>query len=138
VLGIEAGRRTIMQEIKVTMDGHGLTVDPRHVTLLADLMCYTGSVLGITRFGIAKMKSSVLMLASFEQTTDHLFEAAMRGAKDGIRGVSESIICGTGIPCGTGTFDLVQDMVCKVDEGVELAMVDSLMHSLPVVGHSAI
>ena len=31
-------------------------------------------VLGITRFGIAKMKDSVLMLASFEKTTDHLFE----------------------------------------------------------------
>ena len=30
--------------------------------------------MGITRFGIAKMKDSVLMLASFEKTTDHLFE----------------------------------------------------------------
>ena len=34
-----------------------------------------GEVLGITRFGIAKMKDSVLMLASFEKTTDHLFDA---------------------------------------------------------------
>lgn len=31
-------------------------------------------VLGITRFGVPKMKQSVLMLASFEKTTDHLFE----------------------------------------------------------------
>lgn len=35
-----------------------------------------GEVLGITRFGVAKMKESVLMLASFEKTTDHLFDAA--------------------------------------------------------------
>ena len=27
--------------------------------------------------GVAKMKESVLMLASFEKTTDHLFDAAV-------------------------------------------------------------
>jgi len=32
-------------------------------------MTYKGEVLGITRFGMAKMKDSVLMLASFEKTT---------------------------------------------------------------------
>lgn len=35
-------------------------------------MTYKGEVLGITRFGVQKMKDSVLMLASFEKTTDHL------------------------------------------------------------------
>ena len=45
-----------------------------------------GEVLGITRFGIAKMKDSVLMLASFEKTTDHLFDAALRGRADEING----------------------------------------------------
>ena len=43
-------------------------------------------MLGITRFGIAKMKDSVLMLASFEKTTDHLFDAALRGRADEING----------------------------------------------------
>ena len=45
-----------------------------------------GEVLGITRFGIAKMKDSVLMLASFEKTTDHLFDAALHGRTDNITG----------------------------------------------------
>lgn len=45
-----------------------------------------GEVLGITRFGIAKMKDSVLMLASFEKTTDHLFDAALHGRVDDING----------------------------------------------------
>ena len=44
-----------------------------------------GEVLGITRFGIAKMKESVFMLASFEKTTDHLFDAALHGAKVELR-----------------------------------------------------
>ena len=37
--------------------------------LLSEVMTYKGEVLGITRFGIAKMRESVMMLASFEKTT---------------------------------------------------------------------
>ena len=40
------------------------------------------------------MKDSVLMLASFEKTTDHLFDASAYGKTDCIAGVSESIIMG--------------------------------------------
>lgn len=46
------------------METHGLSVDRRHVMLLADLMTCRGQVLGITRHGLSKMKESVLMLAS--------------------------------------------------------------------------
>lgn len=49
-------------------------------------------MLGITRFGVAKMKDSVLMLASFEKTTDHLFNASFNARRDPIQGVSECII----------------------------------------------
>jgi hypothetical protein len=41
-------------------------------------------VLGITRFGIAKMKDSVLHTASFEKTADHLFDAAIHGRCDDV------------------------------------------------------
>jgi len=107
-LGIEAARFSIMAEIKYTMGSHGMTIDERHIMLLADCMTYKGEVLGITRFGIAKMKDSVLMLASFEKTTDHLFEAAIRGSVDDIVGVSESIIMGIPMPTGTGLFKLLR------------------------------
>ena len=46
------------------MKSHGMSIDQRHVMLLGDLMTFKGEVLGITRFGLAKMKESVLMLAS--------------------------------------------------------------------------
>ena len=72
VLGIEAARQTIYNEVQHTMQSHGMSIDPRHVMLLGDVMTYKGEVLGITRFGVQKMKDSVLMLASFEKTTDHL------------------------------------------------------------------
>lgn len=39
-LGIEAARKTIMNEINYTMSSHGMSIDIRHVMLLADLMTY--------------------------------------------------------------------------------------------------
>ncbi|XP_074647199.1 DNA-directed RNA polymerase III subunit RPC1-like [Tubulanus polymorphus] len=106
-LGIEAARTTIINEIVYTMVNHGMSIDIRHVMLLADLMTFKGEVLGITRFGLAKMKESVLMLASFEKTADHLFEAAYHGQRDDICGVSECIIMGIPMNIGTGLFKLL-------------------------------
>jgi DNA-directed RNA polymerase III subunit RPC1 len=118
VLGIEAARQTIANEIQYTMSKHGMTIDARHVFLLADIMSYRGEVLGITRFGIAKMKDSVLMLASFEKTTDHLFDAARFAKRDDIDGVSECIIMGIPMPIGTGSFRVLQ----RVDRPAQLPL----------------
>ncbi|KAG0073745.1 DNA-directed RNA polymerase III subunit RPC1 [Podila epicladia] len=54
------------------------------------------------------MKDSVMMLASFEKTTDHLFEAALYSKKDSIEGVSECIIMGIPMSIGTGLFKLIK------------------------------
>jgi hypothetical protein len=40
VLGIEAARHSIMEEIKTTMGAHGMSIDERHTMLLADCMTY--------------------------------------------------------------------------------------------------
>lgn len=111
VLGIEAARHTIVHEVEFIMENHGMSIDRRHVMLLGDVMTYKGEVLGITRFGVAKMKDSVLMLASFEKTTDHLFDAALYGKRDTVDGVSECIIMGIPMPIGTGMFKLLRDPV---------------------------
>lgn len=63
-LGIEAARTTIIREITTVMEGHGMSVDYRHIMLLASQMTSRGEVLGITRHGLAKMRESVLNLAS--------------------------------------------------------------------------
>lgn len=109
VLGIEAARTLIINEIEYTMAGHGIKIDHRHVMLLSDMMCFRGEVLGITRFGIGKMRASALMLASFEQTADYIFNAALRGKEEPIVGVSESIIMGVPIDIGTGSIQLFWD-----------------------------
>lgn len=107
VLGIEAGRKVIIDEISHTMTEHSVSVDPRHLKLLADIMTYKGEILGITRNGIAKMKDSILMLASFEKTTDFLFNAGVYSINEEITGVSECIIMGKTVPVGTGLFSLL-------------------------------
>lgn len=106
ILGIEAARKTIIDEISLVMGD--MDIDPRHMQLLADVMTSKGEVLGITRFGLAKMRDSVLQLASFEKTPDHLFDAAFYMKKDKIEGVSESIIMGQSMKVGTGAFQVVR------------------------------
>ena len=114
VLGIEAARTTIINEVDSVMGD--MDIDPRHMQLLADTMTYKGEVLGITRFGLAKMRDSVLQLASFEKTPDHLFDAAWHGKTDRIEGVSECIIMGQSVGLGTGAMKVVRRLA--IEEGV--------------------
>lgn len=113
VLGIEAARTTIIEEISEVMKD--MSIDPRHMQLLADVMTYKGDVLGITRFGLAKMRDSVLQLASFEKTADHLFDAGGAGRTDLVEGVSECIIMGKSVSLGTGAMEVVRKMNFQKD-----------------------
>jgi DNA-directed RNA polymerase III subunit RPC1 len=80
--------------------------------LLADVMTYKGEVLGITRFGFSKMRDSVLQLASFEKTPDHLFEAAWHMKRIKSRCL-ECIIMGQSMGIGTGAFQVVRRLNMK-------------------------
>ncbi|KAL5968213.1 DNA-directed RNA polymerase III subunit RPC1 [Taenia solium] len=107
-LGVEAARRVVMDELIAVMQGHGVEVNIRHVMLLADLMANRGEIYGYQRSGMAKAKNSVLCLASFERTGDHLFEAAYHAQDDVLAGVTESIIVGNPTRIGTGTRRLIR------------------------------
>lgn len=108
LLGIEAARKTIINEVQKIMDHHGIKVDNRHVMLLSDIMCSSGSIIALTRHGLKRSKSSALMLASFEQTEDHLLKAAVQHRTDLLQGVSERIIVGQQIHLGTGSVQMWQ------------------------------
>ena len=99
--------------------------------LLGDLMTCRGEVLGITRHGLAKMKESVLMLASFEKTSDHLFDAAYHGQEDAINGVSECIIMGIPMRVGTGLMQLLQKPIKYVAPPPRRLMFDFKDFHLP-------
>lgn len=110
VLGIEAARNAIIEEIVNTMREQGLEVDIRHIMLVADMMTLDGVIRPIGRHGIVGEKSSVLARAAFEITTQHLFEAAERGEEDPLNGVVENVLIGQPVPVGTGTVKLAMSL----------------------------
>jgi DNA-directed RNA polymerase subunit A" len=107
VLGIEAARNAIIHEAQTTMEEQGLTVDVRHIMLVADMMTADGKVKSIGRHGISGEKASVLARASFEETGKHLLRASIRGEVDHLTGIIENIIIGQPIPLGTGSVGVV-------------------------------
>ncbi|MCS4540863.1 MAG: DNA-directed RNA polymerase subunit A'', partial [Euryarchaeota archaeon] len=107
VLGIEAARNATIQEAIKTLDEQGLTVDLRHIMLVADMMTVDGRVKSIGRHGVSGEKASVLARASFEVTVDHLLNASLRGESDNLAGVIENVIVGQPVSLGTGTVELV-------------------------------
>jgi len=107
VLGIEAARNAIINEALRTLDEQGLTVDVRHIMLVADMMTADGTVRSIGRHGISGEKSSVLARAAFEETGKHLLRASIRGEVDNLTGIIENIIIGQPIPLGTGSVGVV-------------------------------
>jgi len=106
VLGIEAARYTIIEEMKEVLANAGLDVDIRHLILVADLMTWSGRVKAIGRTGIMGEKASPLARAAFEETQKQLFRAAASGETEHFRGVAEAIIAGKVINMGTGGIRL--------------------------------
>lgn len=107
VLGIEAARNAVIHEAQSTMEEQGLTVDVRHIMLVADMMTSDGAVKSIGRHGISGEKASVLARASFEETGKHLLRASIRGEVDHLTGIIENIIIGQPIPLGTGSVGVI-------------------------------
>jgi DNA-directed RNA polymerase subunit A" len=110
VLGIEAARQAIVNETQKVLNTQGMDVDIRHVELVADLMCVSGEIKGITRHGITSQKTSVLARASFEVPLKHFIDAATFGEVDPLNSVVENIIINQPVPVGTGLPGLAVKM----------------------------
>ena len=110
VLGIEAARQAIINEVYKVMEAQGLNIDIRHIMLVADIMCASGAVKGITRYGVVSEKASVLARASFETPIKHLINAALEGEVDRLTSVVENVMINQPVPLGTGLPGLVTKM----------------------------
>ncbi len=106
VIGIEALRQRIIEEINQTLDAQGIGVDDRHIMLLADMMTKEGELNGTTRYGIVGNKKSILARSAFEETKKHLTQGSLKGESDDLKGIAENIIVGQAVPVGTGTVEL--------------------------------
>lgn len=113
VFGVEAARSAIIREIRDVMEMQKLYVDLRHIMLVADAMCFSGTVKSIGRHGLSGQKIGVLGRAAFEETIKHLIQASSFAEEDKLIGVTENIIVGQTVPVGTGKIKLAMKAVKK-------------------------
>jgi DNA-directed RNA polymerase subunit A" len=108
--GIEAARQMIILESQKVLEQQGLDVDLRHLLILADLMCYSGSIQSIGRHGISGSKSSVFARAAFEVTVNQLLDAGLYGEEERLLGIPENVIVGQISPIGSGRVNVMFDL----------------------------
>ncbi|EPY82079.1 DNA-directed RNA polymerase I subunit RPA1 [Camelus ferus] len=137
--GIEAALRVIEKEIKDVFAVYGesygqrsrgpgvlgqllrqrqcrrsIAVDPRHLSLVADYMCFEGVYKPLNRFGI-RSNSSPLQQMTFETSFQFLKQATMMGqswagSHDELRSPSACLVVGKVVKGGTGLFELKQPL----------------------------
>ncbi|RKP19722.1 beta and beta-prime subunits of DNA dependent RNA-polymerase, partial [Rozella allomycis CSF55] len=109
VLGIEAMRASLLNELRNVIESDGSYVNYRHLALLCDVMTFKGVPMGIDRHGINRTEAGAFMRASFEETSDILLQAASFAELDDCNGVSQNVMLGQLAPLGTGEFSLLLD-----------------------------
>lgn len=114
VLGIEAARKTIVNEIKEVIDSQGLDINERHLKMIADAMTSSGAVKGVTRMGIISDKASILARATFETPDKQFINATIQGGRDELKSVIENILLNQAIPVGTGLPGLLVKVTGKL------------------------
>jgi DNA-directed RNA polymerase II subunit RPB1 len=117
VFGIEAARLALYEELMEVFGAD--SINYRHPCLLVDAMTYHGYLIAIARFGMSKLENGVLAKSSFEMTSKVLFDAAVSGEFDAMKGVSANIMFGQKPPCGTGLVDILIDE-SRLPEGHEI------------------
>ena len=126
VLGVEAAREAIIQEITELLSFDGTYINYRHISLLADVMTNRGSIMSIDRHGINKSDRGPLAKCSFEETPDIISKAAIFGEYDRITGVSANIMLGQEVKSGTGFVDLMFDEETYMKRTKEKAKVEQM------------
>ncbi|KAL0235936.1 hypothetical protein GEMRC1_002518 [Eukaryota sp. GEM-RC1] len=123
VLGIEAARKSLLNELRHVISFDGSYINYRHLAMLVDVMTARGYLMAVSRQGINRTELPALTRCSFEETVDMLFEAAMYAETDPIQGPTPSIMLGQDSRLGSGVIDcfinetLLEEAVSAVFDG---------------------
>lgn len=110
VLGIEAARQSIFNEMSEVIEFSGAYVNYHPLSLLCDRMTCNGNMVAIFRTGLFSDNIGPVAKATFEVNTEVLLDASRYGELDNMRGVSANVMCGQPGYYGTNMFQLVLDM----------------------------
>ncbi|KOC69722.1 DNA-directed RNA polymerase I subunit RPA1 [Habropoda laboriosa] len=98
--GIEAANRIIIKEVRDVFKMYGITIDLRHLSLIADYMTFNGTFQPLSRKGMEDA-ASPLQQMSFESSLTFLKNATLQGKRDNLVSPSSRLMLGQ--PCKTGT-----------------------------------
>lgn len=104
--GVEAARATIVREMSDVFEGHSISVNNRHLNLIADVMTRGGGFVGFNRLGM-RSSTSPFMKMSFETTVGFLKDAILEGEADELKNPSSRIVVGRLGKMGTGMVDVL-------------------------------
>jgi len=128
VLGIEATRQTIYNELYEVMEFAGVYINYHHLSLLVDRMSSTKNLVSIFRSGILNDDIGPISKSTFEVHTEVLLNASRHAEFDHMRGVSANVMMGQMGVFGTGCFKLILDMekMKKMDDvDVDMRNIDN-------------
>lgn len=116
--GVEAARDAIVRELQSVFYSHSISVDPRHLTLIADYMTRDGVYQAFSRMGY-RGHPSPFMKMSFETTVGFLRDAVLEGDWDDLKNPSARIVVGGLGGMGTGGFDVYMPLNMGGEESVK-------------------
>jgi DNA-directed RNA polymerase beta' subunit len=110
VLGMEAARQCIYNELAEVLEFDGSYVNAHHMALLCDRMTFSHKLISIFRHGINNDDIGPIAKASFEETPEMFLKAARHAELDNLRGISANVMCGQEGLFGTASFQVVLDI----------------------------
>jgi intein/homing endonuclease len=110
VLGIEAARQTIYNELSEVLEFDSSYINSHHLGLLCDRMTYTYKLISIFRHGLNNDNTGPIAKASFEETPKMFLNAAQFAELDIMRGISANVMCGQEGFYGTSAFQVLIDL----------------------------
>ena len=127
VLGIEAARQTIYNELVEVVEFDGTYINYHNYSVLVDRMTFTHKLISIFRHGINNDNIGPIAKASFEETPEMFLKAAKHAELDTLRGVSANVMCGQEGHFGTAAFQVVLDIdeMQKLEAASEYKYVDT-------------
>lgn len=110
VLGIEAARQTIYNELADVIEFDGTYINYHNFSVLCDRMTFTSKMISIFRHGINNDNIGPIAKASFEETPEMFLKAARHAELDTMKGVSANVMCGQEGFFGTSAFQVILDI----------------------------
>ena len=110
VLGIEAARQSILNELIDVISYDGTYINYHNYCVLVDRMTFTHKMISIFRHGINNDDIGPIAKASFEETSEMFLKAARHADLDPLRGISANVMCGQEGFFGTSAFQVVLDI----------------------------